>query len=278
MKYCEEYAALLDLFVDGELTPEETERVRGHLTDCPGCRAYVNDALAIRAGFPDAEETAVPEGFAEGVMERIRGASPDGEKEEGLKRRSFRRWIGTAAALAACCALVVLVQTGPGGMKDAGLTAVTGGAAPSGYDGGESIAPQAAAADTEDMEENAQPRAETKEAAYDSAAGNAESGQRSMPAAAPPAEAAAEAAALRPDGAAAADMAAAYKEMALCLTAGEAGNLLDGFTPEYEDASERRYTLSMEEYEALLEALGRWEKLPETPEMSFQVVVTGPFK
>ena len=52
MKCCEEYAALLDPFVDGELTPEEMERVREHLEDCPGCRAYVDDALAIRAGFP----------------------------------------------------------------------------------------------------------------------------------------------------------------------------------------------------------------------------------
>ena len=30
MKCCEEYAALLDPFVDGELTPEEMERVREH--------------------------------------------------------------------------------------------------------------------------------------------------------------------------------------------------------------------------------------------------------
>ena len=37
MKCCEEYAALLDPFVDGELTPEEMERVREHLEDCPGC-------------------------------------------------------------------------------------------------------------------------------------------------------------------------------------------------------------------------------------------------
>ena len=54
MKYCEEYAALLDLFVDGELAPEDMKRVGDHLTGCPGCQAYVDDALAIRACFPDA--------------------------------------------------------------------------------------------------------------------------------------------------------------------------------------------------------------------------------
>ena len=68
-----------------------------------------------------------------------------------------------------------------------------------------------------------------------------------------------------------------YGEIALCLTAEEAGDLLDGFEPEWEDAMERRYTLRLKEYEMLLEELGRWEKLPEASEMSFQVVVTGPF-
>ena len=66
MRYCERYAALLDLFVDGELPPGEMEQVQAHLAVCPGCQAYVDDALAIRAGFPDVEDTAVPEGFAAG--------------------------------------------------------------------------------------------------------------------------------------------------------------------------------------------------------------------
>ena len=55
MKYCEEYAALLDLFVDGELSLEEMLRVQEHLDTCPACRAYVDDALAMSAAFPDAE-------------------------------------------------------------------------------------------------------------------------------------------------------------------------------------------------------------------------------
>ena len=54
MKYCENFAALLDPFVDGELSPDEMARVQAHLDGCPACRAYVDDALAIRASFPDA--------------------------------------------------------------------------------------------------------------------------------------------------------------------------------------------------------------------------------
>ena len=53
MKYCEEYAALLDLYVDGELSGEEAARVRAHLESCPSCQAYVDGALAIRAAFPE---------------------------------------------------------------------------------------------------------------------------------------------------------------------------------------------------------------------------------
>lgn len=123
MKYCEEYAALLDLFVDGELSGPEMARVGDHLAACPGCRAYVDDALAIRAGFPDVEETAVPEGFAESVMERIREDAAKDQKIVELKRRGVRRWLGTAAALAACCALVILVRTG----SEGGAAAPAGG-------------------------------------------------------------------------------------------------------------------------------------------------------
>lgn len=52
MKCCEEYGALLDLYVDGELEPQEALRVRDHLEQCPACQSYVDDAFAIRGGLP----------------------------------------------------------------------------------------------------------------------------------------------------------------------------------------------------------------------------------
>ena len=58
MKYCEEYAALLDLYVDGELSPEEMAAVQEHLDQCPDCRRYVDEILEIRAAFPDVEEAS----------------------------------------------------------------------------------------------------------------------------------------------------------------------------------------------------------------------------
>lgn len=101
MKYCDEYAALLDLYVDGELEAADMARVRDHLDICPGCQAYVDDALALRAAFPTAEETEVPDGFADNVMAAVRAA-------EKVPRK--RRWRQLAVSLAACCAIVALVR------------------------------------------------------------------------------------------------------------------------------------------------------------------------
>ena len=106
MKYCDNYAALLDLYVDGELSVEEMTQLQAHLDTCPGCRAYVDDALAIRAAFPDVEDTVVPDGFSEGIMATIRAnAVPQPSKK--------RRWMNVLLPLAACCAIVVAVQNPP---------------------------------------------------------------------------------------------------------------------------------------------------------------------
>lgn len=111
MRYCEEYAALLDLYVDGELSPQESARVLEHLDGCPGCRAYVEDALAIRAAFGELEEAEPPEGFAAGVMAEIRAA---GEKEPPARERpDWKRWKKVLLSLAACFAVVLLLRYGP---------------------------------------------------------------------------------------------------------------------------------------------------------------------
>ena len=107
MRPCDEYAALLDAYVDGELPLEDMARVQAHLESCPGCQAYVDDALAIRAAFPDVEDMEVPDGFAEAVSAAIRaGAAPQ------RKRRS--PWVKVLAPLAACFAIVLLLTNLPG--------------------------------------------------------------------------------------------------------------------------------------------------------------------
>lgn len=279
MKYCEKYAALLDLFVDGELPPEEMDRVRAHLADCPGCRAYVDDALAIRAGFPDAEDTVVPDGFAEGVMKRVREASAKEEQTVERKRRSLRRWMGTAA-LAACCALVIFLRAGNDNTK--GITAVTAGgadapadcaavegdeamAAPQMEMGEARIAPESEETAPEEAEVQATAKRameESRSAAMDDAAYPYEDSGLMAAAAAPTA----------PE--AAMEEGASGSAAALRLTAEEVGTLLDEYAPVWESEKERGYELTAGAYQTLLEALGRKEEPPET-EGTFLVVVTG---
>lgn len=98
MKECTSFEALLDPFVDGALSPEEMARVQSHLDQCPACRAYVDDALAIRAALGGWEETPVPEGFDRRVMDAVR-AHP---------RRRRTPWKKVVLPLVACFAVAIL--------------------------------------------------------------------------------------------------------------------------------------------------------------------------
>ncbi len=276
MKYCEEYAALLDLFVDGELPPEDMARVREHLADCPGCQAYVDDALALRAGFPEVEATAVPEGFAGGVMERIQKAEMERWRQK--KRRSVRRWAETLGALAACCALVILLQSSTdllGGIKKSAAQDAAGGEAGTDcqYDAVTEDAPAAVSVKRElDLSQKAR-SVETASAAAEDAATNdsAEVGSNEgiVPYASPAA----------PECALDAGTPEEKNKMepALYLTADEAGELLDGFAAAWDSGEERGYELTAEEFRALLESLGRGEEFSGEDGGAVLVVVKGPF-
>lgn len=136
MKACTEFEALLDLFLDGELSQPEMARVADHLDRCEACQAYIDDGLAIRAAFPQAEEADVPEGFAESVMEAVRQApQPASPRERG----NARRWGRTFAALAAACfvlavALRALPLGGGGSLENYAFTASAPSGAASGGD------------------------------------------------------------------------------------------------------------------------------------------------
>ena len=141
MKYCEDFAALLDPFVDGELTPDEMARVQAHLDECPACRAYVDDALAIRAAFPDVEDAELPDGFAESVMARIQA--------EAAQKQTSRPWLKALASLAACCAIVLLAAPMfSGDAKTEAAPAAAAAAAPAERAMGFALTEEAPAAET----------------------------------------------------------------------------------------------------------------------------------
>lgn len=107
MKNCEEYAALLDAFADGDLFTEDMTYVQQHLNECPHCQAYLEDLFAIRAAFPSVEDTIVPDGFADSVMAAV-AAHP--RTVSVPRKRKSTPWAKILAPLAACLALVIILQ------------------------------------------------------------------------------------------------------------------------------------------------------------------------
>lgn len=311
MKYCKDYAALLDLFVDGELSAEEMAQVQAHLEECPGCRAYVDDVLVIRAAFPGVEDIMVPEGFAEGVMERVR-ADVEAEK---AKRKTRRRWLGAMVPLAACCALAVLLHSGPamsgGGAPmmreaaDSGTAGIdtqsdagvymgdgAGGAAAGSEEGMESSElPAEAGMESQKAGEyenqngraySSLPEVLTDGAFEEDGADSQETVTAAQTPQAPAVSPAGSPQELAPESASNSDIVRERKAV-LTLTAGEAGELFQSWTPEDESGSSRWYRLTEEQYQELLEALAKNGKVPAIdmtavlPDGSMFVEVTGPF-
>lgn len=265
MKYCEEFAALLDLYVDGELSEEENARVRTHLESCPGCRSYADGALAIRAAFPEVEETVVPEGFADGVMAVVRA-------EAAKKARPARKnmnWGRVLLPLAACFAVVVVLRAIPGGGSKsalpaaAGSTAAVDNAVPAGDSGGgqyslAGIAPQMEEAAVPEAlpESGVQPRITSGEAPSEPAAPTTEDAPAAL-CALPPEEYGSEA------PSAPGKRTTDRSSRVIRLTADQAGDLLADRPYTTGEDGIRCYRLTREESDALLTALAERDIVPE---------------
>ncbi|MDF1799907.1 MAG: zf-HC2 domain-containing protein [Planctomycetota bacterium] len=61
---CEQAAALVPGYLDGELSEEQAAPLRRHLLACPECRTAAQDLTNLRRWFRDPEPVAVPQGFA----------------------------------------------------------------------------------------------------------------------------------------------------------------------------------------------------------------------
>ena len=254
MKNCETFAALLDLYVDGELSPEEMAAVQDHLGGCQHCRAYVDEALQIRAAFPDAEDTPVPDGFAQGIMAEIR-RNPQAKKSRATP------WKKVFLPMAACFALIFLALP----LRQAASRA----------DGVPETAPAESAAETP------QTAAGTEAGQAAPSSGEASAAQKNQtltgtlttqgrssaeesPAEAPTAYAAV------PDGLAGEDLGlpqlaapAQTPAAVLTLTAEQAGSLLAEYTPFAETAEQTEYHLPLEAFTALQCTLAATGNLPD---------------
>ena len=281
MKYCEDCAALLDLYVDRELSPEDMDRVRAHLETCSGCRAYVDDALAIRAAFPDVEDTEVPAGFAGGVMSAVQAAAQERPAAPQAKKR---HWGRVLLPLAACCAIVILLH-GVTGSKNSPVefASASSSATDTATTESESIAETEEAAAEAPAETPADGAAdggaapETRVAFTTSDAGtgasvNDQASSKALPETgvveAPAGAAVPEAQAAEPEefGVEAASSVSAFAT--LRLTTAQAGELLAEHTPVSDADGVLCYELSREDYDALLAALADNGVTPEPDEES----------
>lgn len=137
MTPCENYWEALNAFVDGECSPEEEAALRAHLADCAACREALAELTALHDGFPDWEDEAVPEGFADGVLQKI-AETPQQAPKKGKRKRSGAAW----ASLAACLGIMVLLGTLFPGERNAGSANTAAPASDAAVTGGQAAAPQ----------------------------------------------------------------------------------------------------------------------------------------
>lgn len=137
MTPCENYWEALNAFVDGECSPEEEAALRAHLADCAACREALAELTALHDGFPDWEDEAVPEGFADGVLQKI-AENPQQAPKKGKRKRSGAAW----ASLAACLGIMVLLGTLFPGERSAGSANTAAPASDAAVTGGQAAAPQ----------------------------------------------------------------------------------------------------------------------------------------
>ena len=92
MKCCEQYAAALSAFVDGELSENEKEEVLSHVEHCRNCREYLSELMIVHTMFEEMPELDAPEGFSERVLERV-------HEEKRERSRHRRAWPRVLAAM-----------------------------------------------------------------------------------------------------------------------------------------------------------------------------------
>ena len=76
---CKNIREKIDLFLQGELTPEEAELVEKHASSCPECGEILRRERAIRAMFQSMEKSPAPEALRIGVMKQLRAEAGSGE-------------------------------------------------------------------------------------------------------------------------------------------------------------------------------------------------------
>lgn len=105
MENCQEMEVYLSLKLDGMLEPEEAKALEEHLAQCPRCRQLERELSVIHTALPELEEYEAPEGFAQGVMERVAALEKKPKVIPFFRRPQVRALMGVAACAVLCIGL-----------------------------------------------------------------------------------------------------------------------------------------------------------------------------
>lgn len=103
---CEKCRELLTEYIDGRLSVDMVAALAAHLEDCPACREIERELRATVSLVAGLDERQPPDGFAEGIRDRLeRRILLDGPIERPARR--LLPWSLSGAALAAAALILV---------------------------------------------------------------------------------------------------------------------------------------------------------------------------
>ncbi len=96
----EDWKERISRHLDGDLTPQESDALAGHLATCADCRAFANDLSALRHAVHDAASLDLDPSFAVMVVERARQQDARVESWNAVERLARNTVMGLALTAA----------------------------------------------------------------------------------------------------------------------------------------------------------------------------------
>jgi len=95
---CHEIEKELSAYLDGELSPKEAVRVRGHVAQCPACARELERLRRVITAVRELPEVPAPEGLKQKILDELAAGERVRRKPAGVSR--LRMLWPTAAAVA----------------------------------------------------------------------------------------------------------------------------------------------------------------------------------
>ncbi len=97
----EQIVHYMHAYLDGDITPEDEQKLMKHIKDCPACDELMESMSDITLMLENVNPVPAPEGFVSNVMKRL-------PKEKS--QRGIQRWLRTHPLIAAAALFFVLMS------------------------------------------------------------------------------------------------------------------------------------------------------------------------